>query len=450
MLILKLLYQIVSSFLSYQIISSLLIIYFLGRKFEWKEGRNRVGKIIAVTIFTSLLSCISLINSQGNMRFLIEFKGHMNFLNFTILNFMCMLLYLYIYHKGSILEKLYWVALTQCISSYTTLTTLFLARRMPLHDMELYVGGETLFFLIGALVISIEYMSLYSVTKYSLNFSYLGKRALIFSILVNGFWYFFIRILYYMTDFNISLLASVTILLSYILYFFMIDVLSKNINKLWGIEMENKNMKLKSKYYEEVELINQEVRKYRHDLANHLNLLYYYLETNNLEESKRYLESLEIDLREIHKEFYYLQTGNEAVDFILNSKLIVAREKNIEVKVSIGDLSELFISNINLCTLLANLLDNAIEACQLFNKGKSFIQVNIQCNKNKFMINIKNSSNSVKTDAEGNYITHKKVGDHGLGILQINRIIDQYEGFVSRKYANDVFETNILIFNVRE
>lgn len=419
MLILKLLYQIISSFLIYQIISSYLIIYFLGSKFEWKEGRNRVEKIIAVTIFTSLLSCISLINSQGNMRFLIEFKGHMNFFNVTILNFMFMLLYLYIYHRGSILEKVYWVTLIQCISSYTTLTTLFLIRRMPLHDMELYMGGETLFFLIGVLVIIMEYMSLYSVTKYCPNF-------------------------------NISLLASTTILLCYILYFFMIDLLSKNINKLLGIEMENQNMKLKSKYYEEVELINQEIRKYRHDLANHLNLLYYYLDTNNLEESKRYLESMEAGLGKIRKDFYYLETGNEAVDFILNSKLLVACEKNIEVKVSIGDLSELFISNTNLCTLLANLLDNAIEACQLFNKGKAFIQLNIQFSKNKFMINIKNSSNPVKTDAEGNYITHKKVGDHGLGILQIDRIIDQYEGFVSRKYANDVFETNILIFNVRE
>ena len=199
------------------------------------------------------------------------------------------------------------------------------------------------------------------------------------------------------------------------------------------------------KYYEEVELINHEVKKYKHDLANHLNILYYFIEVNNIEEAKMYIERMAIDLKKMNKSFYYIETGSDSLDFILNSKLLVAREKGIEVNTNIGPISELFISNVDLCTLLANLLDNSIEACERFEKKNTFIRVQISLIKHNLLINIKNSSNSVNVDEEGNYITNKKSGDHGLGMLQINRIVSQYNGFVSRTYENNIFETSILL-----
>lgn len=103
------------------------------------------------------------------------------------------------------------------------------------------------------------------------------------------------------------------------------------------------------------------------------------------------------------------------------------------------------ISNMDLCTLLSNLLDNAIEACELYKGKDSFIDIEMSLIKNNLLCNIKNSANPVKTDAKGQYLTNKKTGDHGFGMLQIDRIIKQYNGFVTRKYKNNVFETDIIL-----
>lgn len=56
----------------------------------------------------------------------------------------------------------------------------------------------------------------------------------------------------------------------------------------------------------------------------------------------------------------------------------------------------------------------------------------------------------MKQDKKGNYITNKKDGNHGLGMFQINQIIDQYNGFISRKYEDAIFETYMLLFKPAE
>ena len=104
-------------------------------------------------------------------------------------------------------------------------------------------------------------------------------------------------------------------------------------------------------------------------------MLYYFIDTNSVEEAKQYLDSMEQNFNQINKIFYFIDTGNKAVDFILNSKLLVAREKGIEVKSSVGMMPNLYVNDMDLCTLLANLLDNSIEACQLFQKENPFIKV---------------------------------------------------------------------------
>ncbi len=299
--------------------------------------------------------------------------------------------------------------------------------------------------LVIALLLTMQYFALLGILNVSPKLNYLGPQVLRALTGINIFWILIIEILTYINDFNFALIAAIMLLVSHIIYFLIMNLLSKNINKLTHIESEYQNMKLKTKYYEEVEVINQEVRRYRHDLANHLHMLYYFLEERNIEAAIEYLERMGVDLKKINKGFYYIKTKNEAIDFILNSKLLIAREKGIKIKSIVEDMEVLFIPNVDICTLLSNLLDNAIEAGELYKGDEAFIDLDIRLIKRNLAINIKNSANPVKTDESGNYLTNKKSGDHGFGMLQINRIIQQYNGYISRKYENNVFETNILL-----
>ena len=416
------------------IVSNVIFLYFLGIKFESKRGVNRTQKIAAYIIFTGLLSFLAIINVKDEVHFFL----------LIILYFIVMLVYLFLYKQGSLLEKVYWISLLECIGSCATFLTLLILRKISFDYFYPYIG-EGVFVLAGGFLLFVEYAYLFCVTKVSPRLNYLGPSALICSVFVNFCWIIVVAFLVSIMSFEFSMIACIMLLLSYIVYFLIIDLLEKNVDKLSKVESEYQNMKLKIKYYEEIQLINQEVRKYRHDLANHLHILYYFIDTHDFDEAKQYLECMELDFNKINKSFHFIDTGNQTVDVILNSKVLVARKKGIDIKANIGEMADLAISNIDLCTLLANLLDNSIEACLLFEKENPFIQINMQLIKKNFIISIKNSSNPVKIDEKGNYITNKKVGDHGFGMLQINRIIKQYNGFISRNYENDVFETNILI-----
>ncbi len=462
---------------------------FLGKKFEWKPTISQKRKIKADILFKVVLFFVSLyIQLEWN-----------HFLIFTGLYFLVLSIYLMLYKRGSFLEKFYWVTLIQCISSCALLLSYSIVMQVPVSFLySLYkCFGIVISFLLIILLLLIEYFSLYIVTKFVPKLRYLSTSILASSIFVNIFCLLATQILYFVYDKNVALLTVVLLLLSYTIHFLIMESLSKNMDKLAHIEFENQNMRLKAKYYEEVEIINQEVRRYKHDFYNHLNLLYYYLDKDDSKEAKSYVERLITDLKKVNKNFYFIKSGDQSVDYhlnllyyyldkddskeaksyverlitdlkkvnknfyfiksgdqsvdyILNSKLLIAKEQGIRVNATVGSLSDLYLNKVDICTLLANLLDNSIEACQLFKKQNPFIDINFQLIKNNYVINIKNSSNPVNTDDSGRYLTNKKGSNHGLGLLQIDRIIEQYEGFISRKYENDVFETDILLSKPKE
>ncbi len=467
----------------FYLINNGFLLFFSGKKFNSKLGISKNQKVMADIVFKLILTAILLIDmSNSNL-----------FIPMTVISSIVLIIYLHLYKDGSLLEHIYWVTLVQCITNCTTLIVQLLVLNIPVSFFSYHLGYG-LDFLIIALVLAIQYFALLGILNVSPKLNYLGFQVLGALTGINIFWILIIELLSYIKDFNFALIAAIMLLISHSIYFVIMNLLSKNINKLTHIESEYQNMKLKTKYYEEVEVINQEVRRYRHDLANHLHMLYYFLEERNIEAATEYLNRMGVDLKKINKGFYYIKTRNEAIDnhlhmlyyfleernieaateylnrmgvdlkkinkgfyyiktrneaidFILNSKLLIAREKGIKIKSTVEDMEILFIRNVDICTLLSNLLDNAIEACALYKGDESFIDLDMRLIKRNFAINIKNSANPVKTDENGNYLTNKKSGDHGFGMLQINRIIKQYNGYISRKYENNVFETNILLMN---
>ena len=422
----------------FHVISSAIFLYFLGENFKWKDNKSKTNKILAIILFLGLFSFISRLHQLKYLDFNI----------YLALNLIISFIYLYLYKKETILETIYWITLNQWASfSAMIISSSFIYQFLyPSFVQSQGINLNIAFDLVAMVsILIIKYLSLSLVTIHSPKLNYLRGWPLVFSILVNIVSLAILNNQYHDPNVMMPMIVSIIVLFANIGYFLIIKALTKNISDLVTIELDYQNIKLKMKYYDEIELINQEVKKYKHDLANHLNLLHYFIEVNNIEEAKTYIERMGIDLKKINKSFYYIETGSDSLDFILNSKLLVAREKGIEVNTNIGPISELFISNVDLCTLLANLLDNSIEACERFEKKNTFIKVQLSLIKQNLIINIKNSSNPVDVDEEGNYITNKKSGDHGLGMLQINRIVNQYNGFISRTYENDIFETSILL-----
>lgn len=200
---------------------------------------------------------------------------------------------------------------------------------------------------------------------------------------------------------------------------------------------------LMTKYYNEVENIYREMRGWRHDFHNHIQLMKAYLELGEYEEMAGYLNELDRDLTEIDK---VLKTGNLMVDAILNSKLSLAAKENININARARVPEKLQVADIDLCVIIGNLMDNAIEAClKLENPEDRFIRVYIREMKEQLYISITNSMKGKAKKRGLKYISTKPGKNHGFGLKRIDRLVQKYDGFINRQSEEGVFATEIIL-----
>ena len=147
------------------------------------------------------------------------------------------------------------------------------------------------------------------------------------------------------------------------------------------------------KYQAEVENMYLQMRTLRHDFKNHLQVMKAHLELEEYRELGEYIVSLSDALVEVEK---LIETGNVRLDAILNSKISLARSLEIGVNVKVVLPPRLPVTDYDLCTLLGNLLDNAIEGCQTQREGEErFLRVYIGLLKEQLYISVSNSHATV-------------------------------------------------------
>ena len=117
---------------------------------------------------------------------------------------------------------------------------------------------------------------------------------------------------------------------------------------------------LTRKYYDEVENMYAKMRGWRHDYRHHIQTMKVHMANGEYEETEKYLDMLDDDLTNVET---VIKTGNKMADAILNSKLSLAVQKNINVKAEAKIPVSLTVSELDLCIVISNLLDNAIDAC---------------------------------------------------------------------------------------
>ena len=195
------------------------------------------------------------------------------------------------------------------------------------------------------------------------------------------------------------------------------------------------------KQREEVQNIYQTMRGWRHDYHNHMQTIKAYLERGQVEETLDYLDHLEEDLDSID---IAIRTGNVSVDAILSSKVSIASRKNIKVNYKATVPQQLKVSDVHLSAILGNLMDNAIEACEKVEEEKRFIRVYIGVFKGQLYLSVTNATNATKRRKLHELISQKQ-GEHGLGLKRIDRVAQQYDGFVNRKNEPGVFATEVLL-----
>ena len=204
--------------------------------------------------------------------------------------------------------------------------------------------------------------------------------------------------------------------------------------------IERFQSELIEKQVREIQNMYRQVRGWRHDYRNHINNMKIQLSEGNYDKLSDYLNELADDLDTVDT---VIKTGNVMSDAILNSKLNVAEKMNIKLNVKANVPDKLPMSDVELCSMLGNILDNAVEACGTLPEEERFMRVYIGKLKGQLYLSVQNSAGKVRK-SKNTYLSTKD-GEHGYGLFRIDRIAKKYGGYVNRQNEEGVFATEIMI-----
>ncbi|MBD5459793.1 MAG: GHKL domain-containing protein [Lachnospiraceae bacterium] len=193
--------------------------------------------------------------------------------------------------------------------------------------------------------------------------------------------------------------------------------------------------------YQEIREIYLDMRGWRHDYHNHLQVMKAQLAAGRIQEMRHYLDDLEQDLDRIDST---VKSGNLMADAILNSKLTLARKKEIRINCRAVLPASLSVEDVDLCVLLGNLLDNALEACEKIPADQRFLRIYMVVNRAQLYISVQNSAREELNFNERNYITQKR-GSHGLGMKRVKALTDKYEGYLTLANEPGIFAAEVTL-----
>lgn len=133
------------------------------------------------------------------------------------------------------------------------------------------------------------------------------------------------------------------------------------------------------------------------------------------------------------------------VDAILNSKLSLAKSQNININAKAIVPQDISVSDIDLCVIIGNLLDNAIEASLKMNEEEvPKIRVYIDIKREQLYISVTNSSGERANKHNGRYLSIKGT-NHGFGLVRVDKIVEKYNGYIKRRDEEGVFTSEVLL-----
>jgi len=195
-------------------------------------------------------------------------------------------------------------------------------------------------------------------------------------------------------------------------------------------------------HYAEVQNMYNQVRGWRHDYRNHIQVMKSYAASGDMEAVIDYLDTLDTDLQTVDT---IIKTGNKMADAILNSKISLARSKDITVIADANVAVELKTSQLDLCIIIGNLLDNAIEACLALPEDRRVIRIFFEMKNTQLYMSFTNATAlSKQLKIGGRFMTTKGNG-HGFGLVRIDNIIERYNGYISRNSEDGAYTTEILL-----
>lgn len=219
------------------------------------------------------------------------------------------------------------------------------------------------------------------------------------------------------------------------------------IKNLYEKGVEKQRYQINTLKFKHMEEQNRLYRQHRHDLENHLSVLSGLVQEGKYAELADYLSRYR---KAVYSSMIEVDTGMEELDILLYSKIASARQRKIQVDFKCSaavNCNKKYA--LDMISIMGNMLDNAIEACEEIQEEKREISVEIKEDSVDYIFRVVNSYNPAKSlpseDLFKEGFSTKEGGDRGHGLYIIKRLADRYEGEIETVLSESLFDIKVEI-----
>lgn len=419
------------------LVTGRLFLYLLNSKFELRftSRSARTLSSLAVLAVLFIVSALAAIPPAIS--------------NYTLLTIYAVVLYAYtlLCLKGSLLQKLFWTLIAIAIFAISlTVSNIYMTiafGELP-EGYMLHTSWAMTQVSIVAVLIQFVITYLFARNKNQrVQMSVFTMVILIVIPLLSGY------ILAEMSQYGMSVYPDerVATLLVYIsigvfiinlAVFALYELMSGLTLRTLDQEAELQRTALEKVHHTELESLYNETRAWRHDYRNHLEVITGLAKAEKMQELMDYLSGIDASLDKID---FRIRTGSDLLDAIVNAKISRAEAKSIRFQSNVRRIT-LKIEPVDVTTLVGNLLDNAIEACERITDPDANRYVNLEIYEimEQVCVCVSNSTNGDVKQENGVFATSKREPNHGIGTQQIDAIVEKYGGYISRNVEKNAFE----------
>jgi Signal transduction histidine kinase regulating citrate/malate metabolism len=420
-----------------------MIFYLLCSKFEAKV-ESKIKNALAFSVCTLIIAAY-----MSLTLFIDVSKLPANEIVFTIGVFISIIFF----RKGKAIKKAFWTLLSMAIIMATSVLITALVAHIYIIDYSdiLYsLSSARLITMILAQIVIATVCYILSIDKNEFN---VIKNSSIIIVFIIPFLSVIILLGIYNEMYNSGnllttnkqvLITATGYLLINIIVFVLYRIISKEEKNNFLLQMKQQHNEMIQTHNESITEIYTQMRSWKHDYLNHMQVVVSLLENSEENDNNaaiNYIRTLDDKLTISSMK---VSTGNYYTDAIISSKIPHMEGSGIKFDYNVSLPTVLSIETTDFCSIVTNLLDNAIEACQKLECNR-YISVELKVVKCQFIMRFVNSSNG-KYISDGKYFKTTKEGKfHGIGLFNVDAIVNKYNGIKKTKACDDLFEIIISI-----
>lgn len=339
--------------------------------------------------------------------------------------------------KGKFFQKLYAFFLQMVLSSIIVLSLQYIFEMINIENTEtLYLT----YFIVLMILFAVYFLLILKFGREFFRKMFIDGRNLDWAIYSIGAMFSFLM-LSVVTAISLSPWLKL-IILSFVLWSFIIlsytiiNAHEKSKQK-YEAEFAKNIISCNTEHYEQMDELYTKLKILRHDYHHHLNILENLIRSGNENEISSYIEDMKKEVGD--DDFIYYST-DPAINALLSNYVEICEEQNITFNVEIDIPNEIKLSSYEMCIIIGNLLENAVEACKRIASERS-IELSIKHITSQLIIMVKNSYDGKVIENNGIPVSRKS--DSGFGILSVKELAKKYDGDLLMEWNNEFFTSYV-------